>query len=78
MTTDVVPREHIEITTDGDVLTTYQFGTGVARHHFCNRCGIHTFVETRLIPGHYRINLGCVDQLDALRLPESIYDGKSL
>ena len=49
-----------------------------ARHHFCGKCGIHTFVETRLNPGHYRINLGCVDELDALRIPEKIYDGKAL
>lgn len=74
----VIPPEQMEISGEEGVLSIYQFGTMTARHHFCNRCGIHTFVETRLNPGHYRINLGCVDELDALRLPEQIYDGKSL
>ena len=78
MTTGTVPPDQIEISDPGGFLTTYQFGTMTARHHFCRRCGIHTFVETRLNPGQYRINLGCVDGLDALRLPESLYDGRSL
>ncbi len=78
MSSTVAPPEFIEISDMEGVLSTYQFGTLAARHHFCKRCGIHTFVETRLNPGHYRINLGCIDELDALRLPEVIYDGKSL
>lgn len=78
MTDTVVSPEDIVISDDNDRLTTYQFGTLAARHHFCSKCGIHTFVETRLNPGHYRINLGCIDELDALRLPETLYDGKSL
>ena len=78
MTTAVIAPECIEVFDPEGFLTTYQFGTMTARHHFCSRCGIHTFVETRLNPGHYRINLGCVDELNALRLPEELYDGKSL
>ena len=78
MTTNLVSPECIDIFDPTSALTTYQFGTMTARHHFCSRCGIHTFVETRLNPGHYRINLGCVDKLDALKLPEELYDGKSL
>ena len=78
MSSTIIPPELIEIADEYGVLSTYKFGTGTARHHFCNRCGIHTFVETRLNPGHYRINLGCVDELNALHIPEIIYDGKSL
>ena len=78
MTSDTIPPECIEIFAAEDALRTYQFGTMTARHHFCGKCGIHTFVETRLNPGHYRINLGYVDELDALRIPEKIYDGKAL
>ncbi|NOD74584.1 GFA family protein [Ruegeria sp. HKCCD4315] len=78
MSATVVPPEDIKIRCEQGVLSTYQFGTETARHYFCNRCGIHTFVETRLNPGHYRVNLGCIDELDALRLPEVIYDGRNL
>ncbi len=78
MTSDTIPPDLINISAIDNALQCYQFGTMTARHHFCCKCGIHTFVETRLNPGHYRINLGCVDDLDALRIPEEIYDGKNL
>ena len=78
MSITTIAPEDIEISTEEDVLSTYQFGSMTARHHFCSQCGIHTFVETRLNPGHYRINLGCVDGINAPRLPEIIYDGQAL
>ncbi|MBO6776507.1 MAG: GFA family protein [Marinibacterium sp.] len=78
MTVTTIPPDQIEIFDPEGALATYQFATMTARHHFCSRCGIHTFVETRLNPGHYRINLGCVDEINAMRLPEELYDGKSL
>ena len=70
--------QQIQVFDPEKALMTYQFGTMTARHYFCSRCGFHTFVETRLNPGHYRINLGCDDDIDAMRLPEELYDGKSL
>ncbi len=78
MSAAVIAPEFIEISDEKGVLSTYRFGTGTARHHFCGRCGVHTFVETRLDPGCYRINLGCVHDLDALRLPSTIYPGREL
>jgi len=56
----------------------YQFGSGVAKHYFCTRCGIYPFHETVRKPGHYRVNLGCVDGVDSLTLPTQVFDGKSL
>ncbi|MFT6695425.1 MAG: hypothetical protein ACJAXU_000921 [Paracoccaceae bacterium] len=78
MTSTTIAPELMEISDLESALSTYQFGTMSARHHFCSKCGIHTFVETRLNPGHYRINLGCVDELDTLAFPYVLYDGKSL
>lgn len=78
MSSHVIPPESIEISVKEGAKSIYRFGTRTARHHFCNRCGIHTFVETRLNPGCYRINLGCVEQLDALQLPAPVYAGKEL
>ncbi|WP_027257936.1 GFA family protein [Leisingera aquimarina] len=73
-----VVQDDMEITAAGDVLKTYRFGTMAAQHHFCGICGIHTFVEPRLSPGTYRINLGCIGGSDTLHLPVEIFDGKSL
>lgn len=75
---EVVPPHLMEISAEEGVLSVYQFATMTAQHHFCNRCGVHTFVETRLKPGHFRINLGCVNKLDVFALPEKIYPGKAI
>jgi hypothetical protein len=53
----------------------YQFASKVAKHHFCKTCGIYTFHETKRKPGHYRVNLGCIDVLDTLNMPVVIADG---
>ncbi|NUU01151.1 GFA family protein [Herbaspirillum robiniae] len=45
-------------------LGTYQFGSMVARHHFCTRCGIHVFTRPRAAPELYTINVRCLDDFD--------------
>ena len=78
LSTFTLAPEEIEIVAQPEAQRIYQFGTMTARHHFCGTCGIHTFVETRLRPGQYRINLGCVEGLDPFELPETPFDGMSL
>ena len=78
MTNFTIAPEHITIEVENESLSTYQFGSKVAKHHFCNRCGIFTFVETRLNPGQFRVNLGCVDGLNSFDLPVELYDGASI
>ncbi|MCW8943522.1 MAG: GFA family protein [Sedimenticola sp.] len=56
----------------------YQFGSGVAKHYFCKQCGIYPFHETLRMPGHFRINLGCVEEVNPYALETSVFDGKSL
>ena len=70
--------EQIEIDADPNDIGLYQFGTKVAKHYFCKHCGIYTHHETLRQPGHYRINIGCVDNLDSLSLPFDVFDGASL
>jgi len=59
-------------------LTTYQFNTRVARHYFCNVCGIYPFHQTRRDANLWRVNLGCLDGVDAYALESGINDGASL
>ena len=73
-----VAPDEIEIEVTGDNLATYEFGSGVAKHHFCRTCGIYPFHQTMRKPGHYRINLGCVEDLDAMQLPFGVFDGASI
>lgn len=73
-----LPPEALEIAAEEGRLATYRFGTHTAEHHFCTRCGIHSFVQTRLKPGHYRVNLGCLDDLDSFALPVRLFDGTAI
>lgn len=67
-----------EISVEGsDALTLYQWGEKLVSFWFCRTCGIHTFHDTTGRPGHYRVNLGCVDEIDSLALKIDVIDGRS-
>lgn len=78
MTAFMVAPEEISIEAKADALATYEFGSHIAKHHFCKQCGIYPFHQTLRKPGHYRINLGCVDGVDSTQLPCDVFDGASL
>jgi len=68
----------LQITADGASLASYQFSRHIAEHYFCQHCGIYTFHKARRMPGHYRVNLGCVEGVDSLSLPVVLADGAAL
>lgn len=78
MLNDFIPEDQLKVEAEEGALGLYQFGQKTARHLFCKHCGIYPFHETARKPGHYRINLGCVDGIDPLALPVEVFDGKHL
>jgi hypothetical protein len=60
-----------------DSLSVYRFGDREVNHYFCRTCGIHPFHDVVTKPGHYRVNLGCIDNLDPLAVDIRLIDGKS-
>ena len=69
--------EELTIDADARQLGLYQFGTNVARHYFCKVCGIYPFHATMRIPGHYRVNLGCIHELESCAIAVETIDGRS-
>lgn len=59
-------------------LRCYQWGDLDVNHWFCPTCGIYPFHDLTRAPGAYRVNLGCLDGLDVLSLPVTVFDGRSL
>jgi hypothetical protein len=53
------PIDALEIVEGADLLTLYQFNTGVAKHWFCSCCGTHTFHQRRSDPNTYGVNVAC-------------------
>lgn len=78
MSQEAIPPEQFKIEAREDALGLYQFGIKTAKHYFCRNCGIYTFHETARKPGHFRVNLGCIDGIDPFALEADVFDGKQL
>ena len=75
-----INKEDLKIVKGKDKIKTYQFNTGVAKHHFCSECGIHTHNLRRSNPNTFGINVGCIDEIEnneLFRLKAVINDGQN-
>jgi hypothetical protein len=72
----IVPRPAFELIAGGDDLTTYRFNTGVAQHHFCKHCGVHSFYVPRSDPDKIDVNVRCLDGVDLRSLRVIPFDGQ--
>jgi hypothetical protein len=73
----IVPAEHFTLLSGAEVLTTYTFNTGMARHMFCSICGIHSFYRPRSHPEGFDVNVHCLDQDLGSRFRIVPFDGQS-
>ncbi|MBU2191746.1 MAG: GFA family protein [Alphaproteobacteria bacterium] len=55
------PLNDLEVTAGADALTTYQFNTMTAKHHFCSKCGIYTHHQRRSDPREYGVNAAILE-----------------
>jgi centromere protein V len=72
-----VPRERFRLLTDASKLSSYRFGSGVARHLFCRRCGVAPFYEPRSDPDKIDVNLRCVEGLELEGVEIRDFDGRN-
>lgn len=72
----IVPLSKFNLLTGQDVISTYKFNSGVAKHTFCKVCGIKPFYTPRSNPDGIDINVNCLDTK-----PESVniveFDGQN-
>jgi hypothetical protein len=73
----IVPESRFRILKGEDNLTTYTFNTGVAKHLFCKTCGIKSFYKPRSNPDGWSINAHCIDDISALKLHITDFDGQN-
>ena len=74
----LAPEAALVITDGEDVLTLYQWNTGVAKHYFCRVCGIYPFHKKRSTPDHYAINVLCLDNFDEAAFSVRRAEGKGM
>ena len=58
----IVPKSRFQLKSGADVLTTYAFNTGTAKHLFCSVCGVKSFYVPRSHPDGYSVNARCLDE----------------
>ena len=77
-TMTMVSSKDFKIIKGQDLLKLYQFHSKVAKHYFCQICGIYTHHNPRSNPAIYGINLGCLEDINSLELKNvSILDGEN-
>jgi hypothetical protein len=70
------PLDGVEVVSGAEHLTLYQFGTGVAEHWFCARCGIYTHHKRRSNPDQLGVNVAILEGVSPFDLTEiPVMDG---
>lgn len=73
----LVPGDKFRLLRGEDVLTTYTFNTGVAKHHFCRVCGVKSFYIPRSHPDGVSVNVHCLDGDTVEEVTVTPFDGRN-
>jgi hypothetical protein len=73
----IVPLERFQLLKGGELLSTYSFNTHVAKHRFCQVCGIHPFYTPRSDPDKVDVNIRCLDGDAWRRFKLTTFDGRN-
>ena len=73
----IVPAGGFNLLSGRDVLTTYTFNTGAAKHLFCSVCGVKSFYVPRSHPDGFSINARCLDPGTVESMTVTPFDGRN-
>ena len=73
----IVPASRFNLHCGEESLTDYRFHTGVARHLFCNVCGIKSFYVPRSHPESFSVNLNCIELPAEVDVTIEDFDGRN-
>ncbi len=73
----IVPASDFRLLQGDNVLTTYTFNTGVAKHHFCSVCGVKSFYVPRSHPNGISVNVRCLDEATVAGVNVTPFDGRN-
>lgn len=70
----IVPAARFRLLQGAEMLSEYRFNTGVARHLFCQRCGVKSFYVPRSHPDGYSVNARCLDAGTVTSIDIELFD----
>ncbi|MGH8109329.1 MAG: GFA family protein [Arenimonas sp.] len=71
----IVPHSRFRLLSGQEFLTEYTFNTGIAKHLFCNVCGIKSFYVPRSNPDGIDVNVRCLDAGTVKEMTIEAFDG---
>ena len=71
----IVPKSRFTLIRGAEFLSSYTFNTGVAKHLFCNICGIKSFYVPRSNPDGYSVNVRCLGAETISQIIVTPFDG---
>ena len=76
MSAGYFPAADFKLLSGADVMSDYRWGDRDVNHLFCKNCGIYPFHGDDSFG--YRVNLGCIDDIDPLALEITMIDGRAM
>jgi hypothetical protein len=73
----IVPRDRFTLKCGEKSLIEYTFNTGIAKHLFCNSCGIKSFYVPRSHPDGVSVNARCLDPETVRDMTIKQFDGQN-
>ena len=73
----IVPKESFKLLKGKNSITTYTFNSKLARHMFCNKCGIKSFYTPRSHQNCISININCINSDTVKSIKIINFDGKN-
>lgn len=71
----IVPKSRFTLIRGWESLSNYTFNTGIARHFFCNVCGIKSFYVPRSNPDGFSVNVRCLEPATIEKMKVTSFDG---
>jgi hypothetical protein len=71
-----VPADRFKLLAGREVLSTYSFNTGTAKHLFCSACGIKSFYVPRSHPDGFSVNARCLDPGTVVEITTTLFNGR--
>ncbi|NVK22057.1 MAG: GFA family protein [Kangiellaceae bacterium] len=72
----IVPKKQFRLTQGETNLACYQFNTKVAKHYFCQTCGVKSFYVPRSNPDGISVNVRCLN-VDLANVVIEPFDGRN-
>lgn len=71
----IVPLSKFKLLSGEEMLSTYTFNSGIAKHTFCKKCGVKPFYTPRSNPDGIDVNVHCIDS-EHLSIHITEFDGQ--